>query len=96
MKTGALRSSIKGSGKEFFNWRQKKHKGIPQIAGFRHQNPQQQEAYVASRSDLGYDLNPTEEWSEIPDEVKTQFNEEYGDDWGVKKKLTWWNVLQTW
>ena len=96
MKTGALQSKVSGSGKAFLDWRRKRHKGIPQVAGFRHQNPEQQESYLESRSNLGYDMNPTEEWPEIPDEVKTKFNQEYGDAWGVKKKLTWWNVLQTW
>ena len=95
--TGALRARDGVSaGRRFFEYRRDHFKGVPQIAGFRHGDPEKQEEYIERRS-KHYDMNPPdEEYPEVPDEIKQNFRDEYGEAWAIKKKLNWWNLLQRW
>tara|TARA_R110002020_G_scaffold156536_1_gene338680 strand:+ start:404 stop:901 length:498 start_codon:yes stop_codon:yes gene_type:complete len=95
--SGALKARDGVSaGRRFFEYRREHLDGVPQISGFRHGDPEKQEEYIESRS-KHYKMNPAdEEYPEIPDEIKQNFKDEYGEAWAIKKKLNWWNLLQMW
>ena len=87
------RKGTKGTTESIHEAREEWIQRRPKVAGFsaKRGNPKQ---WVEKFKEWGWTINP-DQFEDVPEEVINTMKENYGENWGIKKRIFWKDILFT-